>query len=656
MSNAKEYVKTLTVSDLFDNGNKCNYIIPIYQRNYAWGDDEISSLLQDIKNACEKNKKQDKNYYIGSLVVYRRENGDFEVIDGQQRLTTLTLIMHHLGKLSFRNVFFEHRDESQQALSNLNSEKLPSNFLQALKTIKKVIDEWGNNKDEIVKFLLDKVEVIRTEVPEGTDLNHYFEIMNTRGEQLEKHEILKARLMEKLSEDSEDIELSLFAKIWDACSDMSRYAVMGVEPEIREVIFSDKWSEKPKCFMEIIQEIERLNEEENKKLPIINVQGDVDGIDILNLIDGGKNRGFNKNDSDDSVDKYNGRFTPVIDFPNFLMHVLRIYLEEYDDGRFQNIPLDEKALLNDFGDQWNKEKVIKFIDVLLSCRYLFDKYVIKSSTLRSEDEHWSLWNIIKGSSNNYYYKNTFNSDKSESNDTEANDTEANEQTKDAIMLLSMFHVSNPSRIYKNWLYAVLRWLFKNKDNITFDSYVDFLKELCDKFYFGNNCQGEDITDIILGKEINFSSNEEWNGGVLVPNFVFNRLDYQLWELSTEKVKKLLKNNEWLTDNTKDAIWKKFRFTFRSSVEHHYPQHPSVGDELESGLNDFGNLYLLSQSKNSSLGNSSPEEKKKHYSNNEYDSLKQAIMMNYNEWTEREIEEHGKEMLEILNQPLSKANS
>ena len=669
MSNAKEkeYVKTLTISDLFNDENKCKYIIPIYQRNYAWGNDEISSLLQDIKNACEQNKEQDKNYYIGSLVVYRRDNDDFEVIDGQQRLTTLTLIMHHLGKLSFRNVSFEHRDESEQALSNLNSEKLPSNFSQALKTIKKVIDEWGNNKDEFVNFLLDKVEIIRTEVPEGTDLNHYFEIMNTRGEQLEKHEVLKARLMKKLSE---DIEKSLFAKMWDACSDMSRYAVMGFEPKIRELIFGNKWSGKPKCFIEIIddikeynKEIERQNQEENKKLSIINMQEDLDSKKILDLIDGGKNRGFNENDS---VDKYDGRFTPVIDFPNFLMHVLRIYLEEYDDGRFQNIPLDEKTLLNDFGDQWNKEKVIKFIDVLLSCRYLFDKYVIKSSTLRSEDEHWSLWNIVKGSSNNYYYKNTFDSDKSESNDTEAN-----EKTKDAIMLLSMFHVSNPSRIYKNWLYAVLRWLFDKKDDIKQSDYIKFLKELCDKFYFGNNCQGKDITEIILDNvevefefkfKFNLGSKESseykkyWDRGVNVPNFVFNRLDYQLWELPNEKVKNLLKNDEWLTDNTKDAIWKKFRFTFRSSVEHHYPQHPSVGDELESGLNDFGNLYLLSQSKNSSLGNSSPEEKKKHYRNNEYDSLKQAIMMNYNEWTEREIEEHGKEMLEILNQPLSKANS
>ena len=652
MNNVKEYVKTLTISDLFNDKNKCNYIIPIYQRNYAWGNDEISSLLQDIKNASEKNKKQDKNYYIGSLVVYRRENGDFEVIDGQQRLTTLTLIMHYLGELSFRNVSFEHRDESEQALSNLNSKKLPSNFSQALETIKKVIDEWGNNKDEIVKFLLDKVEIIRTEVPEGTDLNHYFEIMNTRGEQLEKHEILKARLMEKLSE---GIEQSLFAKIWDACSDMSRYAVMGFDSELREVIFGNDWQKTPRVFRkEILRVADELNRGKGKK-----EENRKNGEKIVDLLNSKKKIELKDGHLED---KYDGAFTSVIDFPNFLMHVLRIYLEGSYDSRFQNVPLDEKELLNDFGDQWNKEKVIKFIDVLLSCRYLFDKYVIKSSTLRSEDEHWSLWCVFKGNSSNYYYKNTFGSDKSESNDTDAN-----EQTKNAIMLLSMFHVSNPSRIYKNWLYAVLRWLFKNKDNITFDSYVDFLKELCDKFYFGNNCQGKDITEIILDEvevefEFNLGSKESseykkyWDRGVNVPNFVFNRLDYQLWKLPGEKVKDFLKNDGWLTENTKNAIWKKFRFTFRSSVEHHYPQHPIDGQRIED-VDMFGNLYLLSQSKNSRLNNLTPIAKRdiiKPWNN--CDSLKQVIMMSHDKWGEDEIKVHGEKMLTILNQPLSKTDS
>ena len=659
MSNAKEYVKTLTISDLFNDKNKCNYIIPIYQRNYAWGDDEISSLLQDIKNACERNKEQDKNYYIGSLVVYCRENGDFEVIDGQQRLTTLTLIMHYLGKLNFRNVFFEHRDESEQALSNLNSEKLPSNFSQALEIINKGIHEWGDNKTNFAKFLLEKVEIIRTEVPEGTDLNHYFEIMNTRGEQLEKHEILKARLMKKLPK---GIKQSLFAKIWGACSDMSRYVVMGIiEPELRKNIFGEDWTNIPKTFTEIV---DNYKGEEKDTTPDVDSQkngnSESDEPSIISLIGSYNDKIVQSIQNNEFT---NGSFNSVIDFPNFLMHVLRIYLEQNPkDKAVRDISLDEKYLLSYFDEEWDKDDVIKFIDVLLSCRYLFDKYVIKSSTLRAEDEHWSLWKIIKGKSSNYYYKNTFGSDKSESNDTDTN-----KQTKNAIMLLSMFHVSNPSRIYKNWLYAVLRWLFKNKDNITPDNYVDFLEDLCDKFYFGNNCQGKDITDIILDKvevefEFNLGSKESseykkyWDRGVNVPNFVFNRLDYQLWKLPGEKVKDFLKNDGWLTENTKNAIWKKFRFTFRSSVEHHYPQHPIDGQRIED-VDMFGNLYLLSQSKNSRLNNLTPVAKRdiiKPWNN--CDSLKQVIMMSHDKWGEDEIKVHGEKMLTILNQPLSKANS
>ncbi|WP_118867264.1 DUF262 domain-containing protein [Haemophilus haemolyticus] len=632
MNNAKEYVKTLTISDLFNDENKCNYIIPIYQRNYAWGDDEISSLLQDIKNACEKNKEQDKNYYIGSLVVYRRENDDFEVIDGQQRLTTLTLIMHHLDKLVFRNVCFEHRDESEQALSNLTSETLPSNFSQALKTIKKVIDEWGNNKDEIVKFLLDKVEIIRTEVPEGTDLNHYFEIMNTRGEQLEKHEILKARLMKELPT---AIEQSSFAKIWDACSDMSRYVVMGLDSELRKVIFGNDWQKTPRVFWkEILRVADELNRGKGNK--------EEDGKKIEDLLKINK-----KIEIKDGYleDKYDGAFTSVIDFPNFLMHVLRIYLEEYnkDQDFTQNVSLDEKFLLKSYEESFkdNDKEVRKFIFVLFTCRYLFDRYVIKSSTIRTGEENWSLWKIMRSSSN-YYYKNSFSDNTENKNDDE--ELKDSDPTKKAVMLLSMFHVSNTSHSYKNWLYAVLRWLFKNKDNIMHDNYVDFLEKLCDKFYFGNNCQGKDITEIILDKvefELNSGDKENWDDGINVPNFVFNRLDYQLWT----KYK-----------NT----YPQFRFTFRSSVEHHYPQHPSEEhglDRLEKKtLDNFGNLYLLSQSKNSRLSNLPPEAKLTYYPNGDYDSLKQALMMEktkeLNNWKAEEILKHGEDMWALLNTPIS----
>ena len=625
MSEENKYVKPLKINGLLDNDK---YIIPIYQRNYAWEDKEISLLIQDLGNACQKSKD---NYYIGSLVVYKRENGDFEVIDGQQRLTTLTLIMHHLFKNGFtRNVYFEHRKNSDWALDHLElKDDIPSVFKKALDSIEKhwaIAVEAVAPKD-LADFFLKKVEIIRTEVPKDTDLNHYFEIMNTRGEQLEKHEILKARLLEILPE---GIHRSAFAQIWDACSDMSRYVVMGIESSLRTIIFSADWQDKPKLFDDIVSDYDN-----NAKNTQQSTNAASSKSSILTIIE----RKDQKVDQTVQNNEFTeGSFNSVIDFSNFLMHVLRIYLEKYHSTReFRDISLDEKELLNAFDKEWSKETdVIKFIDTLLSCRYLFDKYIIKSSTLRSEDEHWSLWKIVKGNSSSYYYKNTFGSDSEKSNDIDAD-----EQTKRVIMLLSMFHVSNPSRIYKNWLYAVLRWLFDNKDDIKQSDYIKFLEELCDKFYFGNNCQGEDITDIILGKEIDFSSNKEWNDGVFVPNLVFNRLDYQLWKEHKDR-------------------YPKFRFTFRSSVEHHYPQHPSEEHGLEKldqkTLDNLGNLYLLSQSKNSRLSNLPPNAKKSYYPKGDYDSLKQAIMMSYDKWTEVEIKEHGEEMLEILNQPLSKANS
>ncbi len=69
------------------------------------------------------------------------------------------------------------------------------------------------------------------------------------------------------------------------------------------------------------------------------------------------------------------------------------------------------------------------------------------------------------------------------------------------------------------------------------------------------------------------------------------------------------------------------------------------------LNNFGNLCLISRSKNSKLSNSLPRAKKEHYINNDIDSIKQAIMMSYNNWGKEEIEKHGKEMKKLLKSQL-----
>ena len=90
--------KQLSIKELLSSNEE--YFIPIYQRNYAWEEGEINQLLQDIIDYLPKNQ----NYYIGTLVVHQRPNATFETIDGQQRLTTLSLLAAYLKRDKALNI------------------------------------------------------------------------------------------------------------------------------------------------------------------------------------------------------------------------------------------------------------------------------------------------------------------------------------------------------------------------------------------------------------------------------------------------------------------------------------------------------------------------------------------------------------------------
>ena len=93
----------------------------------------------------------------------------------------------------------------------------------------------------------------------------------------------------------------------------------------------------------------------------------------------------------------------------------------------------------------------------------------------------------------------------------------------------------------------------------------------------------------------------------------------------------------------------FEFSFRSSVEHYYPQNPiSSADKIDqSTLDKFGNLCLISRSKNSTLGRYMPQAKKDHYVRVKPDSLKQRLMMKEPEWEKEQIESHTKSMIQKI---------
>ena len=640
-------LRILDDETLFDK--EVHYVIPRYQRAYAWEDKEIVQLIDDINDSTG-------DYYIGSLVVAKVKGREerYEVVDGQQRLTTLYLLLHYIvshdgqvgevGKtLSFdcrpnSNYTLEHiQDLLSDAKSLIGDEdRLEQSILNGLKAIDQKFMLGAIDVDAFVERL-KMVILYRIEVPEHTDLNRYFEIMNTRGEQLEQHDILKAQLMGYLPNRKEQ---EFFSRVWSACSDMTGYVQMHFAKAEREVIFdggwnrmpSDKWTDFKAC-LDMGQRADREVSVKDIIEPNFRVE-EADGL----LED----------------DKAPIRFESIIGFPHFLLHVLRAFLEvggaSLNGKKKLGDQLDDKNLLTDFqkvisygsiGAKPVKEHralfARRFILFLLSSRFLFDKFIIKRE-YRGDDQDgvWSLKELCtSGAKKNKrpYYVNTRLCYPNEWKKTYA------PRNRECLMIQSALRVSYTSPKVMHWITELLVWLFDDES---------VLPELSDR---AERIAAEAVAEGFFGKtleemgayDLQEYKSENYAFGVRTPHIVFNYLDYLLWKEDKEK-------------------YKDFVFEFRNSVEHWYPQHPSDGTiEPWDGRDVFGNLCIISRSVNSKFSNLSPESKMKSYKKMvQKGSLKLRIMGDIIEgrtsetWRLSECAKHEEEMIRLLCRALKKA--
>lgn len=645
-------IKTLLGSD--------DYVIPIYQRNYEWGEPQITQLIQDIVDYIIKSKVSESKpkYYIGSLIAYERKlEGSviYETIDGQQRLTTLTILLNVIKNeystidlywYKKLNLSFDSRKVASNTLSYIfNGQSLDNKecnvaiqqgYYDAKKSLAKILADNSLTIEDFCNYFFEKVTILRVLVPEDTDLNHYFEIMNSRGEQLEKHEILKAKMLEILEDDNLKYAFNL---IWEATSNMEKYVQYGFSVAQRDELFGkNDWNNlvgKDDVYQKL--QIPTANQTTEETLTISQL-----------LVKTAKPISDNSSTTDESPD----RFNTIINFANFLLHILRIQTKS-------DIPLDDKRLLELFDpflkNEDKKEFVKQFGYNLLKSKFYFDKYVIKREFAKGTD-HWSLKRLKWYDGNKVSYVNTFDADNAETNDG---------TNREILMLLSMFHVSNPTLVYKHWLNASLKFVVEYSGTNLANDYKTYLENLAKAFlndrYLANN--QKDFYEIIYtnkGEQKNFATDidtNKLNQGTAVENFIFNYLDYLLWQdyRSDKNYFKIKNEQQAFADNRV----KDFEYTFRSSVEHYYPQHPIDENLILQGqdavwLDNFGNLCLISGSKNSRLSNFMPTAKKDYYTGSlTIDSIKQRIMMEYEHWdtngsnNHNEIKEHSEKMTEIL---------
>lgn len=601
--------------------NEDTYAIPLYQRNFAWTYDEIEQLLADVADAFQENRD---NYYIGTLVV-NKENDIFKIIDGQQRTTALNLIAlalkHEFGfdRLKAVNLTFPARKKSNKNIQDLFSKKkilegdeneLTRGYGHAKDALKKVLEERQLNPQSFVGYLFEKVIIFRSILPEDLDLNLYFERFNSRGEQLEAHEILKAQMMAKFGEDQEMAQK--FAKIWDACAEFDKPVASQFKMrrkraddfQERERIFG--WHFTNYSFHNIYNDID-FHQNERRKLS-----------DIL---------GKKINEKNIEVEKDFGDYTTIIDFPTFLLHVLAIA----EGKKTDEIQLDDKKLLALF-DIKNKDKtwVIEFSEFLLRIKHIFDNYIVRNSNMDSSSRNKDEWFLQKGT----YYEYQPNGKSKEHYIVEerfTNNTFSDSEINQNIILLqSMFAVTFTANRDSRWLYEILQFLFNHIEELNQTEFASLFKDFLEKMA------------VRYAEERLFTEDKSIKKYGAIPVYAFNFVDYVLW-----------KNREELKKDY-DIEFKDFKFAYRRSVEHWYPQNPN-GHDGESQLpaeflHSFGNLCIITDSQNSRFGNSYPEAKLKQWEKEDIfhrQSLKLQMMAEItskkNRWDIGEIQSMEKEV-------------
>ncbi|MFS9251991.1 DUF262 domain-containing protein [Streptococcus infantis] len=599
--------------------NEDTYAIPLYQRNFAWTYDEIEQLLNDVADAFQENRD---NYYIGTLVV-NKENDIFKIIDGQQRTTALNLIAlalkHEFGfdRLKAVNLTFPARKKSneniqklftKQKISEDDENELTRGYGNAKDALKKVLEEHQLNPQSFVDYLFENVIIFRSILPEDLDLNLYFERFNSRGEQLEAHEILKAQMMAKFGTDQEMAQK--FARIWDACAEFDKPVSSQFKMrrkraddfQERERIFG--WHFTNYSFHNIYDDID-FYQNERRKLS-----------DIL---------GKKINEKNIEVEKDFGDYTQVIDFPTFLLHVLAIW-----EGKDTNeVQLDDKKLLALF-DIKNKNKtwIIEFSEFLLKIKHIFDNYIVRNSNMDSSSRNKDEWFLQKGTYYEYqpngkakehyiveerFTKNTFS------------DSEIN---KNIILLQSMFAVTFTANRDSRWLYEILQFLFRHIEELNDQEFGARFKEFLEKMA------------VTYAEERLFTEDRRIKKYGTIPVYAFNFVDYVLW-----------KNREELKKDY-DVKFEDFKFAYRRSIEHWFPQHPNSDERVEKiddkFLHSFGNLCIITDSQNSKFGNLVPSAKYKQWEGIfNRQSLKLQMMADVtvknDKWGIREIQSMEKEV-------------
>ncbi len=184
-----------------------DFFIPSYQRGYRWGEREIIELLNDIKDfMVKKNKdKKENDFYCLQPIVVKEDKSKYRVIDGQQRLTTIFLIIKYLENKNYFKIEYETRKKSFEFLAEIKDKDENStnnidfyHFLHAYKNIKKFFEKNSNiDKKRFYDTLINNCKVLWYEISEDEIEQEVFIRLNIGKIPLLEEENIKSLFLSK---------------------------------------------------------------------------------------------------------------------------------------------------------------------------------------------------------------------------------------------------------------------------------------------------------------------------------------------------------------------------------------------------------------------------------------------------------------------------
>lgn len=458
------------------------------------------------------------------------------------------------------------------------------------------------------------------------DLNKLFETINSGGVQLQHHELLKAKMLEPLKDNSK--EYKIYSKLWDSCAFMDNYiennlavALNCTKTNIYQNLYdldnqklnNLKDVDKVKEF--IYPKIESDNQDK-KSLQNILYQKEIKEIEISN------------------VEKENEiKVRSIISFSMLLLHTLRIFFKQSNQEDVKEI--NEKELLRIFthknknedimkyGEfEFNQNNVTKFINLLWRVRFAFDEQVIKWVNVNdNSDEVHKICKIIENES-------------SKSPSLQRDETEVSK----SFSLLQSLLYHTQSVINHYWLTPLLYKLVNNP----LSNNEEYLQNMDNHLFFPKK-EGDlrNNTWLIMNnydfkieqceKVLEQFDLKEGNDYRQFSHYLFYKVEYILW---------------FLDDNRSNE----FYFRAKNSVEHIEPQTKDGEKNQEiqwtgDYLNSFGNLALVSRERNSEFGNLTFKEKREKFKAYKDSSqhLKMALIYANENWGDEKCQEHLKEI-------------